>query len=237
MLNQSRLLKYIKYNIAFPFQFIEYSDEQILEYVTTFTLREYSHYFPDTVTIPYNFNLASNKVPDKANEYYIQDAQGLEILNIVNIYFSSANLLMFGHPPLGPMSFGDIANWALNTEQATMTKLFSNWDYAFEFKQPNMFRVSPTPTEGYVAIEYERIHPPDLSKIDNDLQMYFCEFCLADIMILLGRLRKKYEGNLKTPFGDIPISAEIGDEGKEKKAALIEKFIGGSIPNVNVDFT
>ena len=51
-------------------------------------------------------------------------------------------------------------------------------------------------------------------------------------MILLGRIRKKYEGNLKTPFGDIPISAEVGDEGKEKKTAILEKLQGGIMTNI-----
>ena len=216
MLNQSRLLQYIKTNLAFPFQLIEYTDTQILEYVTTFTLREFSYYMPDKVTIGYNLGLAANKVPGKGNEYYIQDEQGLEILNVANIYFSTGNLMMFGHPPLGPMSFGEVRSWVLDVEVAGLVKGFSNWEYTFEFKHPNIVRISPAPnSEGMVAIEYERVHPPDLSKIPNDLQMMFSDLCLADIMILLGRLRKRYE---------------------EKKSSLIEKLTAGSLPNMTIDF-
>lgn len=237
MLNQSRLLQYIKTNLAFPFQLIEYTDTQILEYVTTFTLREFSYYMPDVVTIGYNLALPANKVPGKGNEFYIQDEQGLEILNIAQIYFSTGNLMMFGHPPLGPLGFGELRSWILDVEVSGWMKGFSNWEYTFEFKHPNIVRISPTPnSEGMIAIEYERVHPVDLSKIPNDLQMMFCELALSDVMILLGRLRARYEGNLKTPFGDIPISAEIGNEGKEKKAALIEKLTAGSLPNMTIDF-
>ena len=50
MLNQTRLLSYIKQNLGFPFQFIELKDEEILSYVEEFTLREFSHYFPDSNT-------------------------------------------------------------------------------------------------------------------------------------------------------------------------------------------
>ena len=103
MLNQSRVLQYIKMNMAFPFQFIEYTDDQILEYISTYTLREFSYYVPDKVTIGYNVQLAANKVPGKANEYYIQDEDGLEILNVSNIFFSQTNLLISGNPPLGPI--------------------------------------------------------------------------------------------------------------------------------------
>ena len=238
MLNQSRLLQYIKSNLAFPFQMIEYTDTQILEYVTTFILREFSYYMPDVVTIGYNLKLASNIVPGKGNEFYIQDEQGLEILNVANIYFSTGNLMMFGHPPLGPLGFGELRSWILDTELAGWMKSYSNWSYTFEFKHPNILRISPAPnSEGQVAIEYERIHPPDLSKIPNDLQMMFCELALCDIGVLLGRLRKKYaDGNLKTPFGDIPLNAEIFDEFKERKATLIEKLTAGSLPNMVVDF-
>ena len=237
MLNQSRLLQYIKMNLAFPFQLIEYTDTQILEYVTTFTLREFSYYMPDVVTIGYNLKLPSNKVPGKENEFYIQDEQGLEILNVANIYFSGSNLIMFGHPPFGPLSFGEVRSWALDVSISGMIKSNSSWDYTFEFKTPNIVRISPIPnSEQYVAIEYERIHPHDLSKIPNDLQMMFCELALCDIGILTGRLRKKYGDSLVTPFGNIPISSEIFDEFKERKSALIEKLTAGSIPNMTVDF-
>ena len=233
MLNQSRVLHYIKAELGFPFHLIEYTDEQILEYITTYTIREFSYYIPDTVSIAYNVQLAANKVPGKANEFYIQDDQGLEILNVSNIFFSQSNLLLAGHPPLGPMNFGEIRSWILDVEMAGMLKQYSNWNFTFEFKHPNIVRISPNPTsEEWIVIEYERMHPPDLSKVPNDLQMIFCQLATADIMILLGRIRKKYEGNLKTPFGDIPISAEVGDEGKEKKTAILEKLQGGIMTNI-----
>jgi hypothetical protein len=238
MLNQSRVLQYVKMNLAFPFQFIEYTDEQILEYLTTFTLREFSHYVPDVVTIGYNLDVASNRVPGKENEYYIQDEQGLEVLNVANIYFSGANMYMFGHPPFGPMNFGELRSWFLDVEVAGWVKQFSNWDYTWEFKSPNIVRISPTPvSEQWIAVEYERMQPPDLSKVPNDLQMLFCELCLADIMILLGRLRKKYSagGGIPTPFGNVPLSDEVGEEGKEKKTALIEKFEARALPNITLD--
>jgi len=234
MLNQSRVLEYIKVNLGFPYQMIEYTDQQILEHVTTFSLREFSYYIPDVVTIGYNLGAPANKVPGKGNEYYIEDELGLEIFGIANIYFSGANLYMFGHPPFGPMSFGELRSWILDVEVAGWMKQFSNWDYTYEFKSPNIVRISPSPlsSEHWVAIEYERSQPKDLSKIPNDLQMLFCDLACADIMILIGRIRKKYDGNLKTPFGDIPISAEIGDEGKEKRAAIIDKLNTSIMTNI-----
>lgn len=238
MLNQNMLLNYIKTNLAFPFQMLELTDTKILEYVTTYSVKEFSYYFPEIKTIPVDLTLESNKVPGRANEFYITDEQGLEILNIKQIFFSLSNWMVHGHPPLGPLSIGELPGWALATEQAGWIKQYSNWNYTWEFKHPNMVRINPTPnSEQWVTVEYERVHHPSLSGIPNDLQMFFCELCLADIMILIGRLRKKYgDGNIKTPFGDIPLTSEIFEEGKEKKAALLEKLTTGSLPNIIVNF-
>ena len=238
MLNQNTVLNYIKTNLAFPFQMIEFTDEKILEYISTYTAKEFSYYFPEVRTIGVNLTLPQNKVPGKANEFYIFDEQGLEILGIRNIFFSMSNWMFHGHPPLGPLSLGELPNWALAVETAGWVKQFSNWDYTYEFKHPNVVRVSPTPnSEQWVAVEYEREQHPSFSGITSELQMYFMQLCLADIMILLGRLRKKYsDGNIKTPFGDIPLNAEIGDEGKEMKRDIIDKLTAGSLPNLVLSF-
>lgn len=239
MLNSSRVLQYIKENLAFPFQKLEYTDEQIMEHVTKFSLKEFSYYIPDVETIGLNLQLASNLVPGKANEYYFQDPLNLEILNVKNIFFSLGNYLIFGHPPMGAMSLSELPQWALSVETAGWVKQFSSWDYTFEFKHPNIVRISPAPTtEQWVAVEYERIHPPDFSKIPNEFQILFCDFALADIMIILGRIRAKYAegGALRSPFGDITLSTNIFEEGKEKKRELIDKLTAGAIPNVVVVF-
>lgn len=240
MLNQNKVLNYIKSNLAFPFQFIELDDNAILDYVTTNTIREYSHYFPDVTTIGYNLAYPANTVPGKANEYYIQDMQGLEIIDIKAVYFQQGQLMLFGHPPLGPLSLGELPSWTLAVETAGWIKTYSNWNYTFEFKHPNIMRVSPVPTsESFCAIEYERMHHPSFATITNDLSFMFMELCLADIMILIGRLRSKYSegGGLATPFGNVPLQGgQLYDEGKEKKRELIEKFTTGSLPNISWHF-
>lgn len=239
MLNQTRLLSYIKTNLGFPFQFLELQDAEILSYVSEFTLREFGHYFPDTNTIGLNLMTASNKVPGKANEFYITDPDGREILNVAEVVFSGSNYIIHGQPPLGPMSLGEIPQWTLSNEIAGWLKTFSSWNYTTVFRPPNIISIRPTPnSEEWVAVEYEREHSTDFSTIPNDLQMYFSEMALADIMITIGRIRKKYGegGGIKTPFGDIPLSSDIYEEGKEKKAALIEKLTAGALTNVIVNW-
>lgn len=237
MLNSSRVLNYIKSELGFSWQFIELTDQDIIDHLINFTMKTFAHYFPDTNTIGLNVQTESNKVPNKANEYYITDPDGREILSVSNIYYSAGNLYLFGHPPLGPMSFGELAQWAFNVEVAGWVKSFSSFNYTHVFRHPNIISIRPTPTtEQWVAVEYEREHAHDFSTITNDLQMYFLELCLADIMMRIGRIRKKYGDNLTTPFGQINLSADIFEEGKEKRAEVIEKLTAGSLTNVTISF-
>lgn len=236
MLNASRLLDHIKTNLSFPWQFIEFTDEEILSSSYN-SLRTFNQYFPDTHSIGIDLTAANIKVPNKQNEFYITDPDGREILNVCHIYYPSGQYLMFGHPPIGPMSLGELENWAFNTEISGWIKSFSSWNYTHTFKHPNILIIRPTPTDSWVALEYERAHAEDFSTVPNAMQMYFLELALADVMIKIGRIRKKYaSGGLKTPFGDINLSDEIFDEGKEKRAEIIEKLTAGALTNIVVSF-
>ena len=55
MLDDSRVLNYIKRNLGFPFMHLEWTDEEILEYTKEETIREWSYYVPDVKKM--NLNL------------------------------------------------------------------------------------------------------------------------------------------------------------------------------------
>ncbi len=239
MLNQSRLLSYIKQNLGFAFMTLELTDDQILEYCTTYTLREFSSYFPYVKRVNLDIQDSSCYVPNRTNEFYIDDGEGLEILNIVDIYVPSTNLLMFGHPPMGPLSLNDLKNFALNVEIAGMIKQFSNWNYTFEFSSPNVLRISPTPKDSLqdIAVEIECMQKSDLSKIPNEMQQIFMDLCLAETMVRIGRIRQRFSSGgtgLTTPFGNIPIGSEIFEEGQTMRREIIEKLQASAIPNVSI---
>lgn len=236
MLSQSRVLDFIKSNLGFPFMQLEINDEDILDYVTNYTLKEFSYYSPEVKRIGLNLDLVDNQVPSKSNEYYIEDPEGREILNVKNIYSTSAQYVATGHPPMGPLSYGELKEWTLGVETSMTLNLFSDFDITFEFTHPNIIRISGMrgSSSGFVTVEYERMQSTDLSGVPNDLQWIFMEFALSDIQIVLGRIRKRYS-DIKTPFGEVPISAEIGDEGKEKKRELIEKLSLGPMTNIIFD--
>ena len=236
MLNDSRVLNYVKHNLGFPFMHLELEDAQILEYIKLYSIREFSYYVPDVKTMPLNVSLAANKVPGKGNEFYLNEPDGREIINIANIYFDQSDLYALGHPPFGAFTMGEVAEWGLAVNNAMTTKMFSSYDKTFEFKHPNIVRISPINFQmHFITVEYERIQSEDFSEIPNDIQVLFEEFALADIMIVLGRIRKKYGGgNLKTPFGEIPLESDIFEEGNSKKEKVIEKLERLFIPNVRI---
>lgn len=239
MLNQTEVLEYIKDNLGWPFMFLELEDDKIIDYFTKHSRKTFSYYHPQKQTLGLNTSATALKVPGRANEFYIEEPNGLEILNVIDMYTSAGDLYLFGHPPLGVFSHFELREWALQTEMAMQTKMFSSYDYTIEFKHPNILRISPYNASaglGVVTIEYERMQPEDLSGIPNDLQKYFKDLALADILIVIGRIRKRYgSGNLRTPFGEIPLEADVYEEGKELKREVIEVLERLYIPNVRID--
>lgn len=237
MLNHSRVLGYIKDHLGFPHVNIELDDTQIIQRVTTYSLREFSEYIPDVNKVYLSFCDTNFKVPGRQNEFYIKDPDNVEILNIIDIYFDGTDELINGAPIFGPMSHFEIREWALSTEMAGQLKMFSSFDKTFEFRSPNIVRISPVPTTGGgCTIEYERMQPSNLGGIPNEHQIMFCKLALADVMIQIGRIRKKYSGQIRTPFGEIPLNDELGDEGKELKQQVIEKMERLYLPNISIDF-
>lgn len=237
MLNQDKVLKYIKDNLGFPFMFIELEDEKIIEYVSDYTLPEFSRYVPYEKKQNLDLNLENNKVPGRANEFYIYDHEGLEILNVKDIVFSRSDSYFFNHPVMGPMSYGELNGWIMQSELANRARTYSDWNRIWEFIHPNIIRISPVYTlPDRVVVQYETIQPIDLRGIPNEFQTMFCQLASSDIKMMIGRIRKRYgDGRLNTPFGEVNLSADIFDEGKEERERLIEKLEENLVPNVRMD--
>lgn len=238
MLNESLVLEYVKAELGFPFQPLEFDDSEILKYIQNFTIPTFSHYAPQKQKMNLSFINPRSQVPGRSNEFYLEEPNGIEILNVVGMYLDQSNYIIHGHPPISSFSQKGLEQWALDVHTSMTQKMFSMWDYTYEFSHPNILRISPTPTPTYnnCAIEYERMQPKDFRGIPNDLRTLFLELCLADTMIRVGRVRKRYgDGQLRTPFGEIPLSAEILEEGKEKRREVIE-MLEKCTPNLVIDF-
>jgi len=235
MLNTSRVLDYIKSGLGFPFVQVELDDNQIMDYVKTYTLREFSQYVPWVKNIPMNLQLATLKVSGRQNEFYIPVGSGEEIISVAEVYFSSSDLYFHGHPVMGPLSYNGIADFALSVTQAIGTKMFSSYDRTFEYMHPNILRISPVDvfSTTHITVEAEFVQPSDFSQIPNELQMIFMKLACADIKIRIGIIRRKYGGSLRTPMGEIPLDLTVGDEGKDEKREILEK-LNSCLPNCTI---
>ena len=238
MLNDNLVLDYIKENLAFPFQKLEIDDIKILDYTKRFTLRKFSYYVPDKERISVDLTLDINKVPSRKNEYYLRDPEGIDIMNIIDLIPMKGDYLMTGHPIMGGHGVPSMREWALQTNNSMNVRAFSEMNKTWEFMPPNMFRITNQIfTWHRCTVEYERLQPEDFRKIPADLHMLFMDYALASMMENIGRIRKKYaQGNLRTPFGDIPIGDEIFDEGQTKKQEIEQRMETLFTPNINVVF-
>jgi len=234
MLDPGKVLRYIKRQLGHPVLPLEMEDDQILEFVREFTLQEFSSYVPDKKHVVVDPSDSNQRDPLVKNRFFIHDPDDCEILNVVDINWGWGDTeIFYGHPPYGALSYDALPEWALAVEKARNLKLFGAFnDYTYHFIHPNQIEVIPDPSAPF-RVNYERQHPPDFGTIPLQMERYFLDLALADIKIQLGNIRKRYS-EISTPFGTIPVNAEIGDEGKELKEKVIEK-LQTVVPNVVID--
>lgn len=234
MLSWSFVVQRLKEELSHPFQLLEKSDPQIIDYLKRNALRKFEQYFPQKWRITLNCSNPEYKVAGRASEFYLIDPDERSIKNIVAFYPTIGPLLMNGHPWFGAWSTGELPDWHLKVFNSGLLQPFSNFAYTTEFIPPNMVRISPL-FSGIGTIEYERSHDLELSSINPELEEVFVDLCFGMFMMMIGRIRQKYN-TTSTPFGEIPLNGDLlYNEGKEVFDRTIELMKMGSLPNVVVD--
>jgi len=235
MLTWNDVLKYIKNRLALPSSFLEKSDDEIKEYLISNALTEYSNVFPDVNRVGIKTSDVNIKHPKLKNCYLIKDEDNLDIFGIKECYFPQEDLAYLGHPIIGVSSMSQLKNWSLQVFNSRFLLPFSLVSYIYKFIPPNVIEISGELTPDYFVVEYERMHPSDLSKISPAAQQKFKDFCLAHTMIYIGTIRSLYSG-LHTPFGEIPINgSEILSKGEDMREKLLDEFREESKPQVIIE--
>jgi len=144
MLSWSFVLERVKEELSLPFQVLERTDEQIVDYFKRNSLKKLGRYFPSVARISLDSSDPELKVPNRQSEYYVVDPEGRTILTIKDLITTFSDDLVMGHPILGAWSYGGVPEYALDSMMANNAKLFSIFDYTFEFIPPNIIRISPT---------------------------------------------------------------------------------------------
>jgi hypothetical protein len=234
MLSWSIITERIKEELSYPFQMLEKSDEQIIDYLKRNALKKFEFYYPQKWRMTLNCADPTIQVPDRRSEFYIIDPDEREIKTIVAFYPTMGSYLFNNHPIFGPWTTGQVESWHLQTFNSGLLQPFSNFSYMTEFMPPNMVRISPK-YSGLATIEYERSHDPELSTINPEMHDVFIDLCLGMFMMMIGRLRQKYT-NTTTPFGEITLNGDlIYNDGKEMFDKIIDKMDRGALTNVVFD--
>jgi hypothetical protein len=234
MLSWSFILQRVKEELSLPFQLLEKSDPQIVDYLKRNALRKFEQYFPQKWRMTLNCALPEIKVSGRTSEFYLIDPDERDIRTVTGFVPTMGPSLFNGHPFMGPWTTGGVGEWALQTYNYGLLQPFSNFNYTTEFIPPNMLRVSPI-FSGVCVVEYERTHDPELSSINPELEDIFVDLCLGMFMMNVGRLRQKYN-TTSTPFGEIPLNGDgLYNDGKEIFDRTIDLMKTGSIPNVSFE--
>ena len=231
MLSWSFVVERIKEEMSLPFQMLEKSDEQIIDYLKRNALKKFTFYFPQKWRLTLNTSDPAIQVPGRHGEYFLIDPDERQIKTIVDFYPTLGDHLFNNHPFLGPWTTGEVSEWHLGVYNSNLLAPYSNYKHMCEFIPPNMFRITPK-HNGKCVVEYERSHDPELSTINPELEDHFVDLCIGMFMMMIGRLRQKYN-TTQTPFGEIPLNGDlIYNDGKETYDRTIEKFDRLTVPNV-----
>lgn len=229
MLTPNQVVDYIKTSLGFPLAPLEYSDQDILKVVRMESLKTFSRLVPDVKELVLDIN-DDNVKTGKINEFRIIDPDGCPILGIVNLYPTSAGLVISGHPVVGLVGGGldDVANYLLQVESATTAYRYSVLNEDYEFIPPNIIRIMPYPTSNRLVV-YEREHKPDFSTIPFEYEIDFLRLSYCDIAIWIARTRS-YMRSISTPFGDIELNADdLKSDAKEERDRIIENLVNYNV--------
>jgi len=234
MLNWSFITQRIKEELSLPFQLLEKSDPQIVDYLKRNALRKFEQYFPQKWRMTLNCTLDEIKVPNRTSEFYMIDPDERDIKTVTGFVPTMGPYLFNNHPWIGPWTTGEVEGWALGVYNSGLLQPFSNFAYTTEFIPPNMIRISPI-FSGVCVIEYERSHDKELSSINPELEDIFIDLCLGMFFMQIGRLRQKYN-TTSTPFGEIPLNGDaLYNDGKEIFDRTVDLMKSGSLPDIAFD--
>lgn len=223
MLSWSDVLIRVKDNLGFPFQGLERTDDEIIDYMKRTVLRKWDYYFPSMNRITLNTFDENIRVPNRTSCFYLFDPEGREIKNIKAMYQDVSGLMLFGHDMYGSWNYDQVPQIALQNQQARNNMIYSPYNYTVRFYPPNICEILPK-FEGTCTIEYERESDPELGDIIPDLEDTFMELCVGMVEMWIGKNRMKFS-QYDTQFGQLTVNGEqLYNDGKEIYDKIMDKL-------------
>ena len=223
------VLRYIK--SQFTNQEIEISDAEILEYLINNTLPEFSVYVP-------RFYRTTINVDNCVDEHHgifeipIPEDEKFEIIDIYDWY------PLFGS---GANAYGDIYPGNF------ISAVIGTWFYDASNPSPPLYPIFDKNTKNRVIFNtrlselYKYLPATLVLKVTHTSPQtipteiyyrFFKPFCYADILILLGNIRSKFQ-QLSTPVGQIVVNSEqLKSEGQQLKREIIQSLKMINVSNI-----
>lgn len=198
----SNLIKYIKARLGVPVNFLELSDEDIIDYIKEHTIPELSTVLAKNVLIKVTQDDRIDTNSGYEYEYAIPLKDDCEIIDVYSVYINENNVplyqLAYTYLYLDPRDLG------MQNEMIMSIKSLQTVQ-EYQFYPPNIIRFG-TPVRGMGFFAECRCIFKDPREIPADYYHKFLKRkALADIMLLVASMRKKYDG-LTTPFGQINLN-------------------------------
>lgn len=206
MLTTADIVDYIKRSISF-LPYIDISDEDILDHVKRFALREFSKYSRLKQRTIIDTNNDWFKTPEN-HIFKFYDKKQRNILNISGVSLTT----IYGDPQ--PIFSGETIastiDWLMAKTLQNTVKTILDYEY-WEYIPHNKIRINRFMQAGqYVGIDYECSHliteiPDQYETIFLELSSAYCKEWVANMRI----------DTISTPFGEINVnSSELRAEAK-----------------------
>lgn len=216
MLNSTKVLRYIEKKLGYKFTDLEVDEEEILEDIRMYTLKEYSKYFPYIKLV----NITEcHTVDDKCNRIFV-DSKGLEILSVNRIL--DGNNMMYMDPSI-MLRDTFVCDIFSQIELSDMYSMIKN-PVTFRYFPPNVIEIYPA-VVGMVdcSVYVNCVHPDHFGTIAANMEPEFLKLAVLDVKDSLYQIRHRFS-NLETPYGSIELFIDDLSEAESKKEDLLEKW-------------
>lgn len=207
--NWNNIIDYIKGNLGVPYNLLELSDADIINYIKEHTLARFSQYIPHPIFINLtSINEVNSNITKHRYTYQLPEEiiLAFDITGVQEVYYNTAS----------GIHSSDLQTAFLNPLDTALMNAHYNLNEdlqpvnSFQFIPPKIITFSRDvmPSEGCsIVVELNTIHQT-LDTIPSDVyHKIFKDLCLADIIDWIINIRSKYV-NLSTPFNTLNLNID-----------------------------
>jgi len=203
--NWNNIISHIKYSLGVPYNLLELTDNDIIDFLKNQVMPEFSQYVPNRLFIkitPADQKSTNENLTYGEFEYKINIPDEIYIIGVENVFTSHA--ATFSENSWSSMFVNPTDVILANNYSALRESLWIV--HSFNFIPPRTITLSLSVNDGLIA-EINTIHN-SLETIPPDLYSgIFKKMCLSAVLKYLYNIRSKFT-NVATPFGEIQLNVQ-----------------------------